>query len=206
MRDNSLPWVRYWSQPHSVMTEDYERSAISRHLVYLSSTTRISFFWLQRFRRGGVSHAYNAVYTQHGRMQKKRKGPDGLRCWDPCWFTHRLPWEKSSSGRRASTLRSRVRAVRRYLNWLATNHGAGYPRELEHVTGYFQARQSEPCTRNALPGAHTAIAFMEEVAGVEPCPKKKETAWEDGARAAATRTHGLRSVSNPTFNGSASGH
>ena len=33
--------------------------------------------------------------------------------------------------RRASTLRSRVRAVRRYLNWLALNHDLGYPRELD---------------------------------------------------------------------------
>ena len=43
-----------------------------------------------------------------------------------------------------STLRSRVRAVRRYLNWLALNHDTGYPREFEHVTGYLQGRQSEP--------------------------------------------------------------
>ena len=74
-------------------------------------------------------------------------------------------------GRRASTLRSRVRAVRRYLAWLALNHDFGYPRELEHVTGYLQARQSEPCTWNALRGAHTAIAFMEEVSGVEQASK-----------------------------------
>ena len=73
--------------------------------------------------------------------------------------------------RRASTLRSRVRAVRRYFNWLALNHDLGYPRELDHVTGSLQARQSEPCTRNALRGAHTAIAFLEEVAGVEQSEK-----------------------------------
>ena len=75
------------------------------------------------------------------------------------------------AGRRASTLRSRVRAVRRYLNWLALNHDLGYPRELDHVTGYIQARQSEPNTRNELRAAHTAIAFMEEVAGVEQSEK-----------------------------------
>ena len=49
------------------------------------------------------------------------------------------------AGWRASTLRSRVRAVRRYLNWLALNHDFGYPRELDHVTGYSLVRQSEPC-------------------------------------------------------------
>ena len=61
--------------------------------------------------------------------------------------------------------------MRRYLNWLALNHDVGYPRELDHVTGYLLARQSEPCTRNASRGAHTAIAFMEEVAGVEQSKK-----------------------------------
>ena len=71
------------------------------------------------------------------------------------------------AGRWAFTSRSRFPAVRRYLNWLALNHDIGYPRELDHVTGYLLARQSEPCTRNALRGAHTAIVFMEEVAGVE---------------------------------------
>ena len=75
------------------------------------------------------------------------------------------------AGRRASTLRSRVRAVRRYLSWLALDRDVGNPRELEHATGYLQARQSEPCTRKALRKAHTAIAFMEEVAGVEPTSK-----------------------------------
>ena len=43
--------------------------------------------------------------------------------------------------------------------------------ELEHMTGYLQARQSEPCTRNALREPHTAMAFMEEVAVVEPSDK-----------------------------------
>ena len=47
----------------------------------------------------------------------------------------------------------------------------GHQRELDHVTGHLLARQSEPCMRNALRGAHTAIAFMEEVAGVEQSKK-----------------------------------
>ena len=56
------------------------------------------------------------------------------------------------AGRRASTLRSRVRVVRPYLNWLALNHDLGYPRELDHVTGYLQARQSEPCPEERVAG------------------------------------------------------
>ena len=70
------------------------------------------------------------------------------------------------AGRRAATLRSRVRAVKRFLDWLAVSHVKGYPTELHDYTGYLQARQSEPCTRGALKGAHKALVFMEEVAGV----------------------------------------
>ena len=44
--------------------------------------------------------------------------------------------------------------------------GKGYPTELHDYTGYLQARNSEPCTRGALKGAHKAVVFMEEVAGV----------------------------------------
>ena len=179
------------------MTEEYERSAISRRLVYLSSTThrkknapkmprhgRISFFCLLRWRRGGKSRLQRSPYT----------GPTARKDAEEKERTRRVevlgamlvhtptPMGKilkdkpgsiqlSVAGRRASTLRSRVRAVRRYLNWLALNHDVSYPRELEHVTGYLQARQSEPCTRNALREPHTAIAFLEEVAGAEATSK-----------------------------------
>ena len=39
------------------------------------------------------------------------------------------------AGRRAATLRSRVRAVKRFLDWLAVSHGQGYPTELHDYTG-----------------------------------------------------------------------
>ena len=70
------------------------------------------------------------------------------------------------AGKRASTLRSRVRAVKRFLDWLALTNSKGYSTSLEDFTGYLQARQSEPCTRGALRGAHKALVFLEEVAGV----------------------------------------
>ena len=40
------------------------------------------------------------------------------------------------AGRRAATLRSRVRAVKRFLDWLAVSHAKGYPTELHDYTGY----------------------------------------------------------------------
>ena len=70
------------------------------------------------------------------------------------------------AGRRAATLRSRVRAVKRFLDWLAVSLAKGYSAELHDYTGYLQARQSEPCTRGALKGAHKALVFMAVVAGV----------------------------------------
>ena len=54
------------------------------------------------------------------------------------------------TARESSTLCSRVRAVRRFLNRLALNHDLGYPTEPVHCIG-------EP---------HSEMAFMEEVAGV----------------------------------------
>ena len=74
------------------------------------------------------------------------------------------------AGRRASTLRSRVRAVRRYHIWLALNHDVGYPRELEHATGYLHARQSEPCTRNALWGAIRRLHLWKRLLGLNHHP------------------------------------
>ena len=70
------------------------------------------------------------------------------------------------AGKRASTLRSWVWAVKRFLDWLALTNSKGYPTSLEDFTGYLQARKSEPCTRGALRGAHKALVFLEEVAGV----------------------------------------
>ena len=71
------------------------------------------------------------------------------------------------AGRRASTLRLRVRVVKRYLAWLALAHESSFPRELHQMTEYLQARQSEPCCRGALKNTHNAFVFLEEAAAVE---------------------------------------
>ena len=69
-------------------------------------------------------------------------------------------------GRRASTLRSRVRSVRKFLSWLAITHECVYPTELTQLTDFLQVRLSEPCNRGALKGTHHALIFLEEMAGV----------------------------------------
>ena len=71
------------------------------------------------------------------------------------------------AGRRASTLRSRVRAVRQFFAWLALAHGVSFPTEVVHLTEYLQTRHSEPCNRGSLKVAHNAFVFLEETAAVE---------------------------------------
>ena len=70
-------------------------------------------------------------------------------------------------GRRASTLRARVRASRKYLAWLAVSADVAFPSEVSHLTGYLESRHTEPCNRGALKAAHQSMAFLEDVAGVE---------------------------------------
>ena len=70
------------------------------------------------------------------------------------------------AGRRVSTLRSRVRAVRRFVAWLGANHNIAYPTALEQLLEYLRVRLSEPCNRGSLRNAHEALVFLEEAAAV----------------------------------------
>ena len=99
------------------------------------------------------------------------------------------------AGRRAATLRSRVRAVKRFLDWLAVSHAKRYPTDLHDFTGYLQARQSEPSTRGALEGAHKALVFMEEVAGVPSPVKNDDVSTASSDTEGSPRTFSPRSSS-----------
>ena len=68
-------------------------------------------------------------------------------------------------GRRASTLRSRVRGVRKFLPWLALNRELSYPTSFDQLSEFLQVRRSEPCNRKALKGTHQRFAFLEETVG-----------------------------------------
>ena len=138
---------------------------------------RISFSSQQRSRHESTSRDYNAVCTPGRQLEKTlRKKSEfdrgvGSRV-GPHTNTHgedpRGPaWKPFALGSRMASI-----DITLHLTWLALNHDVGYARELEHVTGYVQARQTEACTRNALRGAHTATASMEEVSGVEQASKK----------------------------------
>ena len=70
-------------------------------------------------------------------------------------------------GRRAGTLRSRVRSVQKFLGWLIASHGITFPVHWRQLTEYLQVRYSEPCVRGSLKLVHSSYIFSQEVAGVE---------------------------------------
>ena len=70
-------------------------------------------------------------------------------------------------GRRAGTLRSRVRSVQKFLGWLAASHGVNFPVHWRQLTEYLQVRYSEPCVRGSLKLVHSSYIFLQEAAGME---------------------------------------
>ena len=88
--------------------------------------------------------------TPTGQVLKQRPGDVGL----------------LGSGRRAGTLRNRGRAIRRFLTWLAMNHGIIYPEEASQYVEHLRVRLAEPCNRGALKNILLAYAFLNEVSGV----------------------------------------
>ena len=91
--------------------------------------------------------------------------------------TNTLPWTSRSkktlknlellgAGRRASTLRSRVRGVQKFLGWVAAAHRLSFLDSKRHYSGYLQVRLAEPCVRGALKHTHSCYIFLQEVAGV----------------------------------------
>ena len=72
------------------------------------------------------------------------------------------------AGRRAGTLRSRVRNIRHFLAWLAINHGITYSTEQTHLTDFMQVRLSEPCNRGSLKLMYESFIFLDIVSGLEP--------------------------------------
>ena len=70
------------------------------------------------------------------------------------------------AGRRTSTLKSLVRHVKKYLQWLA----------LSRLVSYLKVRLSEPANRGALRNVNRAFEFLEKVCGTpgENCLTRTE--------------------------------
>ena len=78
-------------------------------------------------------------------------------------------------GKRASTLRSRVRGVQKFLSWLAIHQEKVFPDSVSQLLEFLQVRLSEPCNRGSLKGSHRALVFLEETAGVPAAERLTNT-------------------------------
>ena len=70
------------------------------------------------------------------------------------------------SGLRAGTLRSRVRSIRKFLEWLSVAHKIAFPVHWQQLVEFLQVRVSEPCVRGSLKSAHRSFLFLQESAGI----------------------------------------
>ena len=62
-------------------------------------------------------------------------------------------------GRRAGTLRSRVRSIQKFIGWLVAAHQISFPNHWRQLTEFLQVRYSEPCFRGALKLVHSSYIF-----------------------------------------------
>ena len=88
-----------------------------------------------------------------------------IRPWSNSWRSKQgTPrfLEEDDAHRLSQTEFVHVRDESSSLGW--PSHTASLT-ERAHATDYLAARQCEPCTRNAMKGAHLAQVFLEEMAG-----------------------------------------
>ena len=71
------------------------------------------------------------------------------------------------SGRRAGTIRSRVRSIQKFIAWLAVAHGVTFTVHWRQLIEYAQVRLSDPCVRGSLKLLHNSYLFLQEVGGLE---------------------------------------
>ena len=70
------------------------------------------------------------------------------------------------SGRRAATLRTRIREWRRFRIWLRERHGLAFPKDSTMILDYLADRAEEPCARNTLKGVQAGMKFVFRAAGM----------------------------------------
>ena len=76
------------------------------------------------------------------------------------------------AGLRATTLRSKVRVLKKFFKWLALSHNVLFPTEISHFSDYLKLRLSEPCNRGALKNTNEAFGFLEEVTGMPEAQRR----------------------------------
>ena len=71
-----------------------------------------------------------------------------------------------ASGRRTSTIKTRVRSFRRYFRWLRAARLKDYPSEVRDFIEFLQVLSDNGSSRGVLWSAKSSFAFMEQVSGV----------------------------------------
>ena len=126
-------------------------------------------------RRGSKSRSTTVPLP--GETRRKQRDRGGCTSWQTWCATRPRQWgqllaaqpgnvEVLDGGKRASTLRSRARAIRKFLT-LHVTHSLSYPQTVEHYADYLRMRLSEPCNRGALKTAHHALVFLSELTGTQ---------------------------------------
>ncbi len=73
----------------------------------------------------------------------------------------------AAAGRRARTLRTRLRAWRAFARWLKAAYCLEFPTHWTQLLGYAEARAAEPCGRGTLQAFVWAVSFIERAGGYE---------------------------------------
>ncbi len=72
-----------------------------------------------------------------------------------------------AAGRRARTLRTRLRGWKGFATWLRIAHGEAWPSSWGRVAEFLEIRAAEPCSRAVVRHVYSGIRFMEEAGGFE---------------------------------------
>ena len=71
-------------------------------------------------------------------------------------------------GRRAGTLRTRLRTWRKVRAWLLVTHGSPWPTGVAAMVSYLEHLAEEPCPRSRVDAVAAALAFVEKAGGLQP--------------------------------------
>ena len=91
------------------------------------------------------------------------------------WLT-RGPFEDTqlAAGRRAATLRTRVRMPKPYFRWILFTRRKIYPERVEDVIEYVSVRCDEPCTRGDSKTLKALLPFLECVSRARGRPHHRQ--------------------------------
>ncbi len=72
-----------------------------------------------------------------------------------------------AGGRRARTLRTRIRGWKGFAAWLKVAHDETWPTSWARLAEYLESRASEPCSRAVISHIYQGVRFIQEAGGFE---------------------------------------